>query len=108
MPVFKIHHITKYEYDRPVSESVNEMKKIFPVATDEQEILSHEIIISPTPDMHSFMITGAIKRVYLIYCRYTLPWSLKVSCSFEQQHLPSCVLTFIQVLSSWKRKDPAI
>ncbi|HNP25033.1 MAG TPA: transglutaminase family protein [Panacibacter sp.] len=53
MPVFKIHHITKYEYDRPVSESVNEIK-IFPVATDEQEILSHEIIISPTPDMHSF------------------------------------------------------
>jgi hypothetical protein len=31
MPVFKIHHITKYEYDRPVRESVNEIK-IYPYA----------------------------------------------------------------------------
>ena len=53
MPCFKIHHITKYEYDRPVSESVNEIK-IFPVATDEQEILSHEIIISPYPGYAQF------------------------------------------------------
>lgn len=53
MPVFRIHHITKYEYDRPVSESVNEIK-IFPVATYEQEILSQELIITPTPDMHNF------------------------------------------------------
>ena len=29
MPVFNIHHITKYEYDRPVKESVNEIR-IYP------------------------------------------------------------------------------
>ena len=34
MPVFNIHHITKYEYDRPVKESVNEIKIIrLPVHT---------------------------------------------------------------------------
>ena len=30
MPVFNIHHVTKYEYDRPVKESVNEIR-IYPV-----------------------------------------------------------------------------
>jgi len=49
MPVFKIHHITKYEYDRPVRESVNEIK-IYPYAGEHQETLSHEILISGQPD----------------------------------------------------------
>ena len=29
MSVFNIHHVTKYEYDRPVKESVNEIR-IYP------------------------------------------------------------------------------
>jgi len=49
MPVFKIHHITKYEYDRPVKESVNEIK-IYPYAGAEQETLSHEVFITGNPD----------------------------------------------------------
>ena len=53
MPVFKIHHITKYEYDRPVRESVNEIK-IYPYSTAEQETLSHEILITGQPDMLTF------------------------------------------------------
>lgn len=53
MPVFRLHHITKYEYDRPVRESVNEIK-IYPFACKEQETLSHEILITGQPDLVSF------------------------------------------------------
>jgi transglutaminase-like putative cysteine protease len=53
MPVFNIHHITKYEYDRPVKESVNEIK-IFPFADFTQETLNHQVIITGQPDI--FMI----------------------------------------------------
>jgi len=50
MSVFTIHHITKYEYDRPVKESVNEIK-IFPYASEDQEILQHDVIITDQPDV---------------------------------------------------------
>jgi transglutaminase-like putative cysteine protease len=53
MPVFNIHHITKYEYDRPVKESVNEIK-IFPFADFTQETLHHQVNITGHPDI--FMI----------------------------------------------------
>ena len=50
MPVFNIHHVTKYEYDRPVKESVNEIK-IYPYAGKEQEILYHLINITDNPEV---------------------------------------------------------
>ncbi|MCW3119061.1 MAG: transglutaminase, N-terminal domain protein [Chitinophagaceae bacterium] len=50
MSVFNIHHVTKYEYDRPVKESVNEIR-IYPVLDKEQELLSHEVIITGSPDV---------------------------------------------------------
>jgi transglutaminase-like putative cysteine protease len=50
MPVFNIHHVTKYEYDRPVKESVNEIR-IYPFACSEQEILYHELNITEHPDV---------------------------------------------------------
>ncbi|MES1214091.1 MAG: transglutaminase family protein [Bacteroidota bacterium] len=50
MSVFNIHHITKYEYDRPVKESVNEIR-IYPVLDKEQELLSHEVNITENPDV---------------------------------------------------------
>jgi transglutaminase-like putative cysteine protease len=50
MPVFNIHHVTKYEYDRPVKESVNEIR-IYPFAGNEQEILYHELNITGHPDI---------------------------------------------------------
>ena len=50
MPVFNIHHITKYEYDRPVKESVNEIK-IFPFADYTQETLHHQVNITGQPDI---------------------------------------------------------
>jgi transglutaminase-like putative cysteine protease len=53
MSIFKIHHITKYEYDRPVKESSNEIK-IFPYASREQEVLQHELNITTNPDVHAF------------------------------------------------------
>jgi transglutaminase-like putative cysteine protease len=50
MPVFNIHHITKYEYDRPVKESVNEIR-IYPFAGQDQELLYHELNITGQPDV---------------------------------------------------------
>jgi transglutaminase-like putative cysteine protease len=50
MPVFNIHHITKYEYDRPVKESVNEIK-IYPFVSPNKEILYHEVFITDQPDV---------------------------------------------------------
>ncbi len=53
MPIFKIHHVTKYEYDRSVKESSNEIK-IFPIINDEQEVLQHELVITGNPDVYVF------------------------------------------------------
>lgn len=50
MPVFNIHHVTKYEYDRPVKESVNEIR-IYPFACQEQEVLFHEINVTDQPEL---------------------------------------------------------
>ena len=50
MPVFNIHHITKYEYDRPVKESVNKIR-IYPFADSKQEALYHELNITGQPDI---------------------------------------------------------
>jgi transglutaminase-like putative cysteine protease len=54
MPVFKIHHVTKYSYNRPVVESVNQIR-IYPVASDTQEILQHEVSISDAPELFFFI-----------------------------------------------------
>lgn len=53
MPVFKIQHITKYKYDRPVRESANQIK-IFSFNKPGQEILSHEIVITDEPNINKF------------------------------------------------------
>ena len=53
MPVFKIQHITKYEYDRLIQESMNEIK-IFPILSPEQEVLKHELLISGNPEVQIF------------------------------------------------------
>jgi transglutaminase-like putative cysteine protease len=53
MPVFRIHHITKYEYEKPVTESVNEIR-IFPFQDAEQEILQHELLITDQPELQVF------------------------------------------------------
>lgn len=53
MPVFKIHHITRYEYQRPVTESVNEIR-IFPYGDHALETLKHELVISQQPALYTF------------------------------------------------------
>jgi transglutaminase-like putative cysteine protease len=53
MSVFKIHHITKYHYERPVSESVNEIR-IIPYQCAGQEVLQHDLIISNQPALQTF------------------------------------------------------
>lgn len=53
MPVFKIHHITKYEYEKPVTESVNEIR-VFPYHCATQEILQHDLTITDHPDIQIF------------------------------------------------------
>ena len=53
MPVFKIHHVTRYEYDRPVKESNNEIK-VYPYQCNEQEVLQHDLQITKQPDVQTF------------------------------------------------------
>lgn len=53
MPLFKIHHITKYIYDRPVRESANQIK-IYPYLQHHQEIQSHVLKISNEPTVNQF------------------------------------------------------
>ena len=54
MPVFKIQHVTKYHYSRPVKESVNQIR-IYPVASAQQEILQHDVTISSDPEPFFFI-----------------------------------------------------
>ncbi|HEV7621791.1 MAG TPA: transglutaminase family protein [Flavisolibacter sp.] len=54
MPVFKIQHITKYEYDWQVKESVNEIK-VFPYQGDNQEVLQHELLITGNPYVNTYL-----------------------------------------------------
>ena len=53
MATFRISHVTRYEYDRPVKESLNEVR-IFPYPCAEQEVLQHDLIITTHPEVHLF------------------------------------------------------
>lgn len=53
MPVFKIQHITKYQYEEPVKESINEIR-IYPYQCREQEVLQHSLIITGNPMVQTF------------------------------------------------------
>ncbi len=53
MPVYKIHHVTQYQYDRAVRESINEIK-IYPYTCAEQETLMQEIEITGNPKVEVF------------------------------------------------------
>jgi len=53
MSVFKIIHITKYHYEKPVTESVNEIR-IYPFFSEEQEILQHDLTITNYPDLQVY------------------------------------------------------
>jgi transglutaminase-like putative cysteine protease len=53
MPLFKIHHITYYKYDRPVKENVNQVK-IFPVENEKQQVKEFELTVTGDPVVHQF------------------------------------------------------
>lgn len=50
MAVFKIVHITKYQYNWPVKESINEAR-IFPHNFDNQDVLQYHLLITHNPDV---------------------------------------------------------
>ncbi|MDQ3844724.1 MAG: transglutaminase family protein [Bacteroidota bacterium] len=54
MPIFKIYHSTKYEYDGLAKESVNEIK-IYPFHTEDQQVLQHELTITGDPEVHTYI-----------------------------------------------------
>ena len=54
MTVFKIQHVTRYSYNRPVKESVNQIR-IYPIASEQQEILQHEVNITADPELFLFL-----------------------------------------------------
>ncbi|MES2648344.1 MAG: transglutaminase family protein [Bacteroidota bacterium] len=53
MPLFKIHHITNYNYDRPVKENINQVK-IYPVENEKQQVKDFELTVSGDPVVHQF------------------------------------------------------
>lgn len=50
MAVFKIIHITKYQYSWPIKESINEIR-LFPHNFDNQDVLQHQLLISQNPSV---------------------------------------------------------
>lgn len=48
MAVFKIVHLTKYQYNLPIKESINEIR-LFPDNFDNQEVLQHQLLITTNP-----------------------------------------------------------
>jgi transglutaminase-like putative cysteine protease len=48
MPTFQIQHITSYLYDRPVKESISQVR-IFPVEDNHQRLVSSDLRISGNP-----------------------------------------------------------
>ena len=48
MATFKIVHITKYQYNWPIKESINEVR-LFPHNFDNQEVLQHQLLITTNP-----------------------------------------------------------
>lgn len=54
MPVFRIQHITQYEYNRPVKESISHIR-IFPIADDRQQIFQEDLFITDNPTVDLFL-----------------------------------------------------
>ncbi len=48
MAVFKIIHITKYQYNWPIKESINEIR-MFPHNFENQDVLQFQLLISRNP-----------------------------------------------------------
>jgi transglutaminase-like putative cysteine protease len=53
MPKFRIHHKTKYSYDKPVRDSANQIV-LYPIRDEYQEVLKHELQITGDPEVEVF------------------------------------------------------
>ena len=50
MAIFKIVHITKYQYNYPIKESINEIR-LFPHNFIDQDVLEHQLLITNNPEI---------------------------------------------------------
>lgn len=50
MALFKIVHLTKYQYNYPIKESINEIR-LFPHHFENQEVLQYQLLITHAPDV---------------------------------------------------------
>lgn len=75
MPRFKIHHVTRYNYEVPVVDSANQIM-LFPLEDDYQDVLKHDLMITgePAVDLYhdyygnqvgSFMYTASHKELVI-------------------------------------------
>ncbi|HSK11660.1 MAG TPA: transglutaminase family protein [Phnomibacter sp.] len=53
MPTFRIQHITKYSYDRPVKESITHMR-LFPIEDKDQRVIQSEMHITGDPHVDTY------------------------------------------------------
>jgi hypothetical protein len=53
MAVFKIVHITRYQYNWPIKESINELR-LFPHNFDNQDVLDYQLLITHDPKVEYF------------------------------------------------------
>jgi transglutaminase-like putative cysteine protease len=53
MAIFKIVHITKYQYNWPIKESINEVR-LFPHNFSNQEVLDYQLLITHNPKVEYF------------------------------------------------------
>jgi len=53
MAIYKIVHITKYQYNWPIKESINEIR-LFPNHFDEQEVMDYQLFITHDPEVEYF------------------------------------------------------
>ncbi|PZX95154.1 transglutaminase family protein [Flavobacterium aquariorum] len=53
MAIFKIVHITKYQYNWPIKESINEVR-LFPHNFSNQDVLDYRLLITHNPDVEFY------------------------------------------------------
>ncbi|HKO76316.1 MAG TPA: transglutaminase family protein [Flavobacterium sp.] len=53
MAIFKIVHITKYQYNWPIKESINEVR-LFPNHFDNQDVLDYQLLITHDPKVEYY------------------------------------------------------
>lgn len=53
MAIFKIVHITKYQYNWPIKESINELR-LFPHNFDNQKVIDYQLLITHDPEVEYY------------------------------------------------------